>query len=682
MGRLSPARIFSLIFAAQVAWTAGLNGASAGAVDYSSRSEVRQALNPLRAGVTQIDSRVLQFWMELASPPALDAVPDHWTTFIWFVDADCNPGTGQAHGPVGSEYNIRAVLRNHWYHGRGFIDIIAGGGQTVPMFVDGSKVFVRVCLEQIGNPTPFKWNYGAFAWNDPGRYVLTATEYRPTAVTPPDNQVVRVVVEPALALRSGTSSRTPKVFAFNSKGAALPLRGGIVKFFSYQDVARVSSLEIQATTGRAGWANLSAMVDGVVSCNVAKVCVGGIDIAPSVIHLDLVSHTTESVSLLAHDVNGTTISLHGHSIRLMNDNDKVAVLSPDGTVQGLGGGTGKQCVIRGEFDEVPSANGCVVRVLRYPLPLLPAKEALGLNVSFWYPPYATTAPLGARFEEMTRQYDVIRALDTIYLRIADLTGVLPFTGGRQHLAAICEDDKFKLCGGSGNPIGLGFNPLVPTGCVMLDKDVPYWGVMSHEIGHNFVGEFGSLNRILCSSPLATAAAYGEGLATLCNMYARTMIVARPDYYGVADAAVQSFTDPNIYDSLPFHRRIFVDDRLIPYLQNGAHYPADFTADVLDGMLIVLAERYGWNIYPRFFSVFFPPDETLDFVADTETRRATFLIAAMTAAARTDLRTTFSQWGLPCDKTLFDSLLPSLSWRAAQRDSLFQTAANPKWALVH
>jgi hypothetical protein len=46
---------------------------------------------------------------------------------------------------------------------------------------------------------------------------------------------------------------------------------------------------------------------------------------------------------------------------------------------------------------------------------------------------------------------------------------------------------------------------------------------------------------------------------------------------------------------------------------------------------------------------------------------TFLVAALSAAARTDLRQELRSYGLPCDDTVFEELIPTLTWRAAQRD---------------
>jgi len=352
-----------------------------------------------------------------------------------------------------------------------------------------------------------------------------------------------------------------------------------------------------------------------------------------------------------------------------------AALSPDGTVRGLPAGAGKYAFVRGEFDGTPTTNHCNVRVLRYPVPLLPEREVRGRFISFWYPPVAMSPPPETcRFEQVVAEYYLVPTLDQVYLRMWKLTGMVPSAGWRLHLKALCEDDVFKLCGAADGDVLLGFDPLKPSSAVQLSGSppglgVPHWGVISHEMGHDFIGEFAALNRILCARGFASDAAFREGLASLCNMHARRGIWSRPDHYGLPPVVVSSFGNPRIYGSIPLECRQFVDQGLAPYLQKGARFPHpdQFTADVLDGMFIVLGDRYGWDIYRRFFSIFYPFDEPLDFVPTDETQRATFFVAAMSAAARTDLRLQFASWGFPCDNNLFQKLLPELTWRAAQRD---------------
>jgi hypothetical protein len=542
------------------------------------------------------------------------------------------------------------------------------------MFVDGARVLVRVTLDQLSNPPRFAWNYRAFAWSGAGEHVAKAKVFIPQQSMGRETTPARVVIEPVVLFRDGVTSAAPVIHVWDRAGAPLGLEGRAVKLFSYRDLVKVGPGQILAMPDRAGLAKVTALVDGVLSCNVARVMVGSVEIVPGAMHLEPSTDPVGKVSLRVTDALGKQIPLRGHQVSFTNDSENVAVLSSDGTVRALATGAGKQTCIRGKFGGTSATNNCTVRVLRYPVSLLPEREVRGRYISFWYPPVAMSpVPIGSRFEEMVRQYDFVGTLDQEYLRMWELTGTVPGGAWRQHIKALCEDDVFKLCGAAGGDVGLGFDPLSKHGsCVQIASDsadagVPHWGVVSHEIGHCFVGEFASLNRILGDQRLSSGPAFVEGLATFCNIYARRLISSRPEHYGVAPAAVYSFDDPAIYDSLPFHWRIFVDERLVPWARSGARYPDGFTADVLAGMFMVLGQKYGWAIYPRFFSVFWPPDEPVGFSPRNETERATFFIAAMNAAARTDLRSDFRGWGLPCDDAFYKQLLPELTWRAAQRD---------------
>jgi hypothetical protein len=523
-------------------------------------------------------------------------------------------------------------------------------------------------------PVAFNWNYSAFSWNSPGRSVDEAKTFTPASLLPPETEPVRVVIEPVFSLCDGVTSHAPTVWLFDRNGRRLAPSGHSVKLFAYHYPLTVSSQQVLARTGISGLAKVSAMADGVVSLNYAWVRVGRMDVLPPLIHLQD-SRPTAKVSFVVLDAMGTTLSLPASSMWFSIDPmTGVATVAADGTVEALPTGRGKTASIRGITDAAHSTNWTTVRVLNYPVSLLPEQEAAGQRVSFWYAPVPSPPP-GARFEAMLQDYKVPQTLDQVYLRIAELTAVLPFEGGKQHVAALCADDLFRIGGVNGNPVWLGFDPLSATrySSVMLDSNIPHWGIMSHEIGHSFLFAQ-SLSRVFGQAGMESGPAYGEGLATLCNMYARQAIVAQPDHYGVAQNVVDTFTSPTVYDSLPFHRRVFVEDGLTSYVAHGAHYPEAFTADVLDGMLIVLAERHGWDIYPRFFSIFLPPSEDLSFYPSNETDRATFFIAAMTAATRLDQRSTFCGWGFPCNESLFNRLLPELAWRAGQRDGIYYMGA--------
>ena len=627
-------------------------------------------LNRVHAGIDRVSEDALQFWVELGQSVEIPVAPDQSVTCVWFVDTDGIAATGQSHNGVGSEYNVRAVLRNHASHGGGFIDGIDGrSGGSVPMHVKEGRVTVRVTLGQIGNTARFRWSYGVsgpgYSWDatDPGTFHLASTPIL-------RNKPARVVIQSCLNLRDGRLAASPDIWLFDRSNAQAAKRRHDVSLFAYRrNLVAITQQEVSAIANAAGTLQVTALVDGVLSSNAARVMVGNVEIAPAVVHMEPGTRPAATVAIKVTDARGVPQPLEGRSVSFFSSDETVAKISERGTITAFPSGAGKLAWVWGEFDGTRTTNSCVVRVPRYPAPLAGECECRGRYVSFWYPPVSTRPiPQTCRFQELIDEYGLIVTLDQVYLQLEQLTGVLPFSGGRQCLAAVCEDDVFKLCGVSGNPVALGFDPSVPTSCVQLADGRPHWGVICHEIGHNFVGCFDALNAILCDSRLSSGSAYAEGLATLCNLRARHAIAANPRGTAIPSAVYDSFLDPQVYDSLPFQRRAFVEEALPRYLKQGARYPQDFTADVLDAILLVLAEEHGWDIYRRFFSVFFPPDEPIAFAPQSESERATFFIAAMSAAARKDLRSRFKTWGFPCDNDLLLKLAPYVSERAATRDA--------------
>ncbi len=344
----------------------GLGIASQSPAAITPSTAVSGCLKPVLAGVDQVAPGVLQFWMELAAPPVMDPDPDHWTTYIWFVDTDCNPRTGQPHATVGSEYNIRAVIRNHAAHGGGFIDGIDRPGGVAPMLVDGTRVIVRVTLDQIGNPTRFIWGCGALTWNGAHEESPPPRTFRTGGAANGGGAPARVVVELPPS-RTRTVSLAPTIRALGATGAPLSVEGRSVKLFAYRGLVRIASTQVNVPPDRVGLEKVTAMVDGVLSCNVARVMLGSVEIVPSAMHLQWPARTVGKVSFRVIGADGTAISMEDHQLAFTIDDNKVAALSEDGTVEARPAGAGRTTYIRGEFDGTPATNHCDVRVLNYPV---------------------------------------------------------------------------------------------------------------------------------------------------------------------------------------------------------------------------------------------------------------------------------------------------------------------------
>ncbi len=109
----------------------------------------------------------LTFVLELrGNVPNPDDFPDPNTgmTYIWLVDADNNPNTGQSW--AGNDFNVRVVVSNNPDWAGGFVDVVgamSGGGLGTVQVADN---LVKITIEksQIGSPDYFSWRSDAAYW--------------------------------------------------------------------------------------------------------------------------------------------------------------------------------------------------------------------------------------------------------------------------------------------------------------------------------------------------------------------------------------------------------------------------------------------------------------------------------------------------------------------------------------
>ncbi len=88
--------------------------------------------------------------------------------YLWLIDADIDPSTGQWHGGVGSEFNVRvAIAAGSIWGGVDVTGVLPGGGEGTVVLQD-NQVSITVELLQIGWPTQFTWRSDAFAAVDGG----------------------------------------------------------------------------------------------------------------------------------------------------------------------------------------------------------------------------------------------------------------------------------------------------------------------------------------------------------------------------------------------------------------------------------------------------------------------------------------------------------------------------------
>lgn len=200
---------------------------------------------------------------------------------------------------------------------------------------------------------------------------------------------------------------------------------------------------------------------------------------------------------------------------------------------------------------------------------------------------------------------------------------------------------------SGNPILMGAN--------WWAKNQPPWFAYFHEIGHNFLEPQGSYHTLVGEGGQQLFA-FDEGFASLGYLYTSHSYQAQPDHFGIKSRGYGSLMDEFDRQSNRFN------SALLNYRENGNRY-SWMDADVVDGILLELAQEHGWDIYGRFFRFFANWNgyhSQLISEATTPEKRIAFIVAALSAAANSSMISDFSTMNFPIDTAFFDEVSQTLS----------------------
>ncbi len=246
---------------------------------------VEASLDILAAAIEQ-EGGQLTLTMQLRGPlPTALPDPDDVQTYLWFVDTDQDPATGQPHGDVGSEFNVRAVIGQTY--GGGWVDVTGaapGGGDGV-VTIDGSTIRIRVWLHQIDNPAAFNWNCGTFrivgGVHANGNDDTAVAAAAPLPYTPP---AAIAVTTPILILcPSGPATGQLQVELRDAAGNVLPNAGHAFTYHSTNDaVATVDAdgLVTAVAPPVEHWQTpyIEVWADGVMAANSAVIRVNAVDV--------------------------------------------------------------------------------------------------------------------------------------------------------------------------------------------------------------------------------------------------------------------------------------------------------------------------------------------------------------------------------------------------------------------
>ena len=308
---------------------------------------------------------------------------------------------------------------------------------------------------------------------------------------------------------------------------------------------------------------------------------------------------TGQLTVHVANADGSPVSLTGDEVRFRGSNN-VASVDSNGLVTAL-----RPPQIFGETPYISVAeplqgriasNASVVRVLDDPLP----GEFVRLGVSdIVY--YILDEFDSYDYRALFGQYDVPRVTDLAYQLEAQLTGIRPFDGGTQYLVNDPAPEGIAPCGLSGNPVRLGttIDKDIYNSCLIVafPPAVPQWGVIFHEMEHNFT--FGArrfAQFVRGSDSEGSNIAYSEGLATAAGMFAGEMLLRRQAEYQISEKVAASILD----DWLIWHH--VSPHELEEYVRNGPTY-STLTADVVDDIILVLVSEFGYQALYRFFPCF-------------------------------------------------------------------------------
>ena len=473
------------------------------------------------------------------------------------------------------------------------------------------------------------------------------------------------VFPPELVLRDGQITSQVGVLALDNTGAALSLVGRQVAFFTDNPAAvQVSNSGVVTGVGY-GTARITASVDGVVSSNATNVLAGQVTLEPPILLLSTDSNPTGQVSVHLEAADGTPVSLAGKTIQFTSSSPQVATVDSSGlvTAHRPPQNFGETPYINATVDGVQANNAAVVRVTadNLGITLFPLEEP---NIVFYIP-----EQIGSfNYRQIFSDFDAARITDIAYQLEEELSGLRPFNGDFQFLVNDPGHgaDGTVPCGLSGNPVRLGTDVDKPVhnSCMIVayPPATPQWGVFFHEMGHNFTwasmrfGEFASGSNVGNSD-----ITYSEGLATAEGMYAAQRMKERATQYSIPPAILDSVL------SSVWHFGSTPD--LDAYVLAGADY-SQINPNVLDDIIAVLGDKYGYDMLYRFFSVLLPRDSSLPFTIDSDTKQATFFAAAMSAAAKVDLKPRFQgEWGFPIDEGFYSQIWPEVSAAVAGRDPI-------------
>lgn len=213
-----------------------------------------------------------------------------------------------------------------------------------------------------------------------------------------------------------------------------------------------------------------------------------------------------------------------------------------------------------------------------------------------------------------------------------------------------------------------------------------WFIFFHELGHNYTLASTRFNQLYPGlGYISTGGDYWnfgtnfiEAWASLVGLYAIRELFTDQQSYQLSNVCRTDLE--NVFNK--------AKTSLTSYEENP-----DFsmlTPDLLDGIVLNLADSFGYEIIPRFFKVLQPANESWDVLNDidpvTDYDRAktismTVTCCAFSVAAGVDLREKFkTKWDFPIDDDLYESIRPEVESMITGIDDDLKSVVNKQFEL--